>query len=68
MHIKVQAWDRTGQPIELTAEGYMAKCMQHEIDHLNGLLYLDRLSPLRRQQLLKKIYEVRREKTPRQKS
>lgn len=54
-YVKVRALDRTGQPIELEAEGYMAKCLQHEIDHLNGFLYIDRLSSLKRRLLINKI-------------
>ena len=38
----------TGKPFEIEAEGLLAKALQHEIDHLNGLLYIDRLSPLKK--------------------
>ncbi len=46
--VKVRAQERTGKPFELEAEGLMAKALQHEIDHLNGLLFVDRLSPLKK--------------------
>ncbi len=46
--IRVRAQDRTGKPFEIEAEGLLAKALQHEIDHLNGLLYIDRLSPLKK--------------------
>ena len=46
--VKVRAQDRTGRQFELEAEGLMAKALQHEVDHLNGLLFVDRLSPLKR--------------------
>jgi peptide deformylase len=46
--VKVRAKDRTGKPFEIEAEGLMAKALQHEIDHLNGILFVDRLSPLKR--------------------
>jgi peptide deformylase len=46
--IKVRAQDRTGKQFELEAEGLMAKALQHEIDHLNGLLFIDKLSPLKK--------------------
>jgi peptide deformylase len=46
--VKVRAQDRTGKSFELEAEGLLAKALQHEIDHLNGLLYIDRLSPLKK--------------------
>lgn len=46
--VKVRAQDREGRPFELEAEGLMAKALQHEIDHLNGIVFIDRLSPLKR--------------------
>jgi peptide deformylase len=46
--VKVRAQDRTGKLFELEAEGLMAKALQHEIDHLNGLLFIDRLSTLKK--------------------
>jgi len=46
--VKVRAKDRQGKAFELEAEGLMAKALQHEIDHLNGLLFVDRLSPLKK--------------------
>ena len=46
--VKVRAQDRTGRQFELEAEGLMAKALQHEIDHLNGLLFIDRLSTLKK--------------------
>jgi len=46
--IRVRAVDRTGRPFEIEAEGLLAKALQHEIDHLNGLLYIDKLSPLKK--------------------
>jgi len=46
--IKIRAQDRTGKFFEIEAEGLLAKALQHEIDHLNGLLFIDRLSPLKK--------------------
>ncbi len=46
--VKVRAQDRKGEVFEMEAEGLMAKALQHEIDHLNGLLFIDRLSPLKK--------------------
>jgi len=46
--VKVRAQDRKGVVFELEAEGLMAKALQHEIDHLNGLLFIDKLSPLKK--------------------
>ncbi|HEY0973276.1 MAG TPA: peptide deformylase [Solimonas sp.] len=53
--LRLRALDRHGQPFELEAEGLMAQAVQHEIDHLDGKLYLDRLSSLKRERLLKKL-------------
>lgn len=55
LKIKVRALDLEGKPFEIEAEGFMAQCMQHEIDHLDGHLYLDRLSSLKRERLVKKL-------------
>lgn len=60
--ITVRAMDREGQPLEFTADDFMAKCIQHETDHLHGLLFLDRLSKLRRKKLEVKINKILREK------
>jgi peptide deformylase len=46
--IKVRAKDRAGKTFELDADGLMAKALQHEIDHLNGILFIDRLSPIKK--------------------
>ncbi len=56
--VKVRALDRTGRPFELEAEDLMAKALQHEIDHLNGLLYIDRLSPLKKNIFKRKYKKV----------
>lgn len=58
--VTVKALNEKGEAIEFTAEGYMAKCLQHEIDHLNGLTYLDRLSPLKRERIVDKIRRLRK--------
>jgi peptide deformylase len=46
--VVVKAIDREGNPIEIEAEGLHAVCLQHEIDHLNGLLFIDHISSLKR--------------------
>jgi len=46
--VTVRAQDRRGKPFEIEADGLMAKALQHEIDHLNGLLLIDRLSTLKK--------------------
>ena len=53
--LKLRALDRHGQPYELEAEGLMAQCVQHEIDHLDGKLYIDYLSSLKRERIKKKL-------------
>lgn len=47
-----------GETIETTADGLFAICIQHEIDHLNGKLFIDYLSPLKQQRLLKKLRKI----------
>ncbi len=53
--VKVRAQDRTGKVFEMEADGLMAKALQHEIDHLNGILFVDRLSPLKRSIFRRKL-------------
>ncbi|HEU0015596.1 MAG TPA: peptide deformylase [Longimicrobium sp.] len=52
--VVVEALDRAGQPVRIEARGMLARCLQHEIDHLDGVLFLDRLSPIKRNMLLRK--------------
>jgi peptide deformylase len=56
--IKVKALDRDGKEFELEAEGLLAVCIQHEMDHLNGKLFVDYLSPLKQQRLRKKFEKL----------
>ena len=53
--VKVRALDRDGQSFEIDTDGLLAVCIQHEIDHLDGKLFVDYLSELKRQRLRKKI-------------
>jgi len=53
--VRVKALDRDGQPYELIAEGLLAVCIQHECDHLNGKLFVDYLSTLKRDRIKKKL-------------
>jgi peptide deformylase len=59
-NVKVRALDRQGHVFEFKAEGFMAKCVQHELDHLNGMLFLDRLSSLKRNRIDKKFEKLKR--------
>lgn len=47
-HVVLAALDEDGKPVEVEAEGLHAVCFQHEVDHLNGMLFIDRLSTLKR--------------------
>ena len=58
--VRVRALDRDGQPFELDADGLLAVCIQHEIDHLDGRLFIDYLSMLKRRRLDKKLAKQRR--------
>lgn len=53
--VRYRYQDADGKSVEQTASGLMAICLQHEIDHLNGRLFIDYLSPLKRQRIRKKI-------------
>ncbi len=53
--IRVQAQDLSGQPLELDAEGFGARVIQHEIDHLDGILILDRTTPEERKEALRQL-------------
>lgn len=60
--IKVRAWDRDGNTFEQEAEGLLAVCIQHEMDHLEGKLFVDYLSPLKRQLVRKKLKKEQRQR------
>lgn len=59
--VRVEARDADGQPVSLVASGLFARALQHEIDHLDGILFLDRVSPLKRKMLLAKWRKSREE-------
>ncbi|MFD0724511.1 peptide deformylase [Lysobacter brunescens] len=58
--ITVQAYGRDGQPFRIEADGLLAICIQHEMDHLEGKLFVDYLSQLKREQVRKKLEKARR--------
>ncbi|MCK9489431.1 MAG: peptide deformylase [Xanthomonadales bacterium] len=60
--ITVKALDRHGQPFELDADGLLAVCIQHELDHLDGKLFVDYLSPLKRELVRKRLLKAQRER------
>lgn len=53
--VTVQALDRDGKPFTLNAEGLLAEALQHETDHLNGKLYIDYLSVIKRERIRKQL-------------
>lgn len=53
--ISVKALDKNGKPFELEADGLLSVCIQHEIDHLDGKVFIDYLSPLKQQRIEKKL-------------
>lgn len=58
--VKVSALDREGKPFAMTPEGLLAVCIQHEVDHLHGKLYVDYLSSLKRTRIRKKLEKQQR--------
>jgi len=54
-HVKVKYQDIDGKPHEIEADGLLATCLQHEIDHTNGILFIDYISKLKRNMVLKKF-------------
>jgi peptide deformylase len=62
--IRVRALDHAGTPFELEADGLLAVCIQHEMDHLLGKVFVDYLSPLKRNRIKSKLQKQAREHTP----
>lgn len=58
--VKIEALDLDGQPFTLEADGLLAVCIQHEMDHLDGKLFVDYLSPLKRQRIREKLAKAER--------
>ena len=58
--VRVRYLDETGAKREIEAEGLLAACMQHEIDHLNGVLFVDHISALKRNMILRKLAKEQR--------
>jgi peptide deformylase len=59
-HIRVRFLDRKGEEVELEAEGLLAVCIQHEIDHLDGKLFVDYISEAKRQRIRKRLLRDKR--------
>jgi peptide deformylase len=62
-HIRVRALGRDGEPFEMDAEGLLAVCIQHEMDHLEGKLFVDYLSELKRQLIRRRLEKERRQRS-----
>ena len=60
-HIRLRALDRDGKPFELEAQGLIATCIQHEIDHLDGKVFVDYLSRLKQSRIRKKLEKQERQ-------
>lgn len=58
--IRVRALDRNGRSFEMHAEGLLAVCIQHEVDHLEGRLFVDYLTEIKRQRIRKRMEKLRR--------
>jgi peptide deformylase len=61
--VRLRALDRNGQPFEMQAEGLLAVCIQHEIDHLDGKLFVDYLSQLKRTRIRHRLEKEQRQTT-----
>lgn len=59
-YVKVKAQNVEGEEFELEAEGLLARALQHEIDHLNGIVFIDRLSPIQKRLALEKYRKLKR--------
>ena len=62
--IKLRYLDEQNEIRELHAKGLLATCIQHEVDHLEGLLFVDHISPLKRNIILRKLAKTKRQKVP----
>ncbi len=62
--VEVAYLDREGKESRVKAEGLLATCLQHEIDHLNGVLFIDHISKLKRDMVVKKFRKLAKDKVP----
>jgi len=62
--IKVNYFDADGKEKSMEADGLMATCLQHEIDHLNGVLFIDHISKLKRDMVIKKFKKLASQRAP----
>jgi peptide deformylase len=57
-HVRIQAWNLKGRPFSIDAGQMLARVVQHELDHLNGVLFIDRLNPKKRERLVRRYEKV----------
>jgi len=62
--VRAKFLDRDGKQQEITAEGLLATCLQHEIDHLNGVLFIDHISRLKRDMVMRKFKKLAKDRPP----
>ncbi|PWJ80896.1 peptide deformylase [Pseudaminobacter salicylatoxidans] len=62
--VRAKFLDRDGKEQEITAEGLLATCLQHEIDHLNGVLFIDYISKLKRDMVMRKFKKLAKDRPP----
>ena len=62
--VRVKFLDRDGRAQEIEADGLLATCLQHEIDHLNGVLFIDHISKLKRDMVVKKFKKLAKDRPP----
>jgi peptide deformylase len=62
--VRVKFLDRDGKPQEIEADGLLGTCLQHEIDHINGVLFIDHISKLKRDMVLKKFKKAAKRGEP----
>ena len=58
LHVVARGWDVHGEPLEIEGSELLARCIQHETDHLDGVLFVDRLDPDTRKQAMAEIREA----------
>lgn len=62
--VRVGYLDRDGKPQEIAADGLLATCLQHELDHLDGVLFIDHISKLKRDMVMKKFKKLAKDRPP----
>jgi len=58
VQVRLQAWNVKGRPFSMDAEDLLARVIQHELDHLNGVLFIDRIDPKKRERLVKQYENI----------